>query len=51
VIKATIDVSKMELFKEVLQVLKKIVDDERIDSSIREEYMDKLNDLMEKSQS
>jgi uncharacterized protein (UPF0147 family) len=41
-----IDVTKLDLFKKLLNFLREIVDDQRIPANVREEIMDKFNLLV-----
>lgn len=40
-----VKVTETELFKAIIQLLKDITEDTRIDSSIRQEYLDKIKNL------
>lgn len=46
---ATIDITNLDLFKRVTRLVTELVLDERVDESIREEYLDKLLEIYEEN--
>lgn len=49
-INATIKIEDTELFKKIVLVLKDILNDERIDESIRQEYGDMIRDIIQRGE-
>lgn len=45
--KVRVEITDMDMYKDIVKILKDIVIDERIDSNVRAEYKDKLLDTVE----
>lgn len=46
-LEVTVRATELEMVKDVMQVLKDMIDDKRIDLDIREEYMDRFSKTIE----
>lgn len=47
-LKVGIDITGIDYFNEIIQILKSVVYDERVDINIREEYRERILNLTEK---
>lgn len=47
--KVNVDVTNLELFIDLARLIKEVIDDSRIEESIREEYKDKVLSLSTKT--
>jgi uncharacterized protein (UPF0147 family) len=46
----SVDATNLEVFKDMINVIKDVTNDERIPSDVREEIMDKVNLIIESRQ-
>lgn len=49
-LEVTVRATELEMVKDAMQVLKDMIDDNRIPLNVREEYMDRFNQVMENHQ-